>query len=351
MVASWEVFPQLPSDLRAIGKELYDKATDATYDVADSILTTLQHLGRAKGDPAALQRGETMIRVDVKSQVTQARTSLAAALDGFNRSGYWQGSGSNAFFDYTPRLCNAIATLETNCVNTADAIAAYRAGIMDLWETVIRETSAAVGKTIAALTQKTKKDLVVNIINAWVSWAGNLWAAYIHIDEAGYKALDKIGQVLAAPAGLVNIKGENNQHYDGPVGYQLPMPTDVSLSPDWSAHDVKQRWVLKGGASVAIEFEPFNKLVQAVRDNGNFWNGASKRQIDAWLAMPSSAFSVIGGSFYDTLSQVLSRDYLTYLYSDMRMDNLANLMDEVGNAYGQTDAHAGRLIREYITNE
>jgi hypothetical protein len=317
MVASWEVFPQLPPDLRAIGKDLYDKATDATYEVAESILTTLVHLGKAKGDPAALQRGETMIRVDVKSQVTQAKTSLAAALDGFNRSGYWQGSGSNAFFDYTPRLLNAMTTLETNCTNTADAIAAYRAGIMDLWETVIKETSAAVGKTIGALGQKTKKDLVINIINAWVGWAGNLWAAYIHIDEAGYKALDKIGQVLAAPGGLVNIKGESNLHYDGPAGYQLPMPTDVSLSPDWSAHDVKQRWELKGGASVAIEFEPFNRLVQTIRDNGTFWNTASKKQLDAWFAMPADAFSVVGGSFYDTLSQALSRDYVNIQVRDV----------------------------------
>jgi uncharacterized protein YukE len=351
---STDVIPGLPDDLRPIGQQFYDKATDATYDVAQAILSTLQNLGKAKGDPAALQTGETKIRVDVKTQVTQAITDLNAALDGFNRNGAWKGSGANAFFDYTPRLVSAMQTLEGNCTSTADAIASYRAGLMDLWQEVIKETSNAVGQTLGALADndpKKRAATVVNIVNAWVGWAGNLWAAYVKIDEAGYQAMDKIGAVLNAHSGLVDVKGQDNEHYDGPVGYQLPMPTDVSLSVDWTDQQVKDHWQLDGSSSVGIEFEPFMTFVQALRDNGDHWNQAYKLQIQAWLAMPESAFSVVGGKFYAELSQALTQDYLTYLYSDERMDMLANLMDKVADAYGQTDAHHGQLIREYLANE
>ncbi len=352
MTLSSDVFPGLPPDLRDIGKSLYHNAVDATYDVADAILDTLKNLGQAKGDPEALQKGETMIRVDVKSQITQAKTNLQASLDGFNRFGGWQGSAANAFMDYTPRLIAAITTLETSCETTADAIAAFRAGLMEIWATVISETSKAVGQTIGALSdKKNKAKLVVNIINAWVSWAGNLWAAYVKLDEAKYKALDKIGQALSAPPGLVTVKGRNDLHYDGPTGFQLPMPTEVSLDPNWSTDAIRQRWQIKPGASVEVQTEPFKKLIQGLRDNGDFWNAAYKKQIDAWFAMPQKAFSIIGGPFYEKLSSVLARDYITYLYSDQRMEHLANLMDEVRTSYGQTDAHAGTLFREYIANE
>jgi hypothetical protein len=267
----------------------------------------------------------------------ETRTNLEASLDGFNRFGGWQGTTAIAFMDYTPRLIAAITTLETSCETTADAIAAYRSGLMEIWSTVITETSSAVAKTIGAPGEKDKDKKakqVVNIINAWVSWAGNLWAAYIKLDEANYKALDKIGQALAAPAGLVNVKGRNDTHYDGPSGFQLPMPTDVSLTPDWRPDEVRQRWQLKPGASVEVQMEPFKKLIQGLRDNGDFWNAAYKKQIEAWLAMPPKAFSVIGGSFYESLSKVLARDYITYLYSD-----------PAHGTSGQPDGHGAQRVR------
>jgi len=349
-----EILPTVPPDLRPILSDLYDQATSVTRDIGHRIADEAREIAKMKGDPAALERGIEMIRIDVRSEITQARTELSMGLDGFNRSGAWEGSGANAFFDYVPRLQTAMTTLEQNCETTADAIAAIRAGIMDIWGSLIKETSATLAKTIGAISIKDdtiRADTVLGIIVDWVGFAGRLAAEFIKLDEQTYKALDKIGQAAHAPEGLDSVAGSSFKEYTGPSGFMLPMPTGVSLTPDWSAADVRAHWKLRGGASVSIQMEPYRKLVHTIRDNGRFWNAAAQKHIQAWQAMPAPAFSVFGGRFYQRLCDVMSRDYVTYFYSDERLNQLANLLDEVGAAYHQTDDESSTLIRDYLATD
>lgn len=90
MTSRWDVIPNLPSDLQPVAENLYENVVEAVETFSalpERVLNTLSYLGKARGDPEALQRGETLIRVGVKSEITQAKTQLQAALDGFNQRG------------------------------------------------------------------------------------------------------------------------------------------------------------------------------------------------------------------------------------------------------------------------
>jgi uncharacterized protein YukE len=349
-----EVFNGMPSDIAGHAHDLFNNAVTAegflSSAISNGILETLNTIRRLKGNPQALHDGESIIRSEVKTHVTEAKSALKAGLDGFNSGGAWEGSSANAFFDYTPRLLSAIGTMEQRCEGIANSIAAIRDGIAAMWKDVIDATLKAAEGSAAALNGKNAGDVVAGIATAWTGGIRGLISAFFALYDVRFQAMDTLNSAAANTTDLTNVAARSYKEYDGPAGYQLPMPTEVSLSPDWTTNDLKSHWRLKTGDQFQVQLEPLHALEQTVRANGDFWTSADRALTRAWFAMPPDAFSIAAKDYYTRLCDVLATDSITYSFADGRMDQLGNLLGQVGTAYGDSDAHATRLTRDYLRN-
>lgn len=368
----------LPPDLKSRGWSIQQQIYEyVDFDDLNGLLRTLQTLAKVHGDPDRLSAGEDILRREVKSALIQARDDLEEGLDGFHRNQAWSGTAANAFFDYSGRLVKAVDAVSESPTKIADAIQDYRTALNQLWQSILMKTSEVLSDIVdafnqidtgaGAMTSEEEKDEAKKkkAQTALIGFSGfakalikaGMSALLIAADYEQKKAdvLAKLADAEEPPKGLNDIAGPSTPnealHHTGPTGLQLPMPTGVSLSPDWSSSDVKDgRWVPKGEVKLALG--PLMAFVKQLRANGAHWNKALAHQEEAFMTLTPEAFSVLGAKFYERLGAVMGRDHNLYFHSDDRLDALATLLSRVGQAYGARDEEGREQIdRAYYKTE
>jgi hypothetical protein len=374
-VSAYDLIPTLPGDYQPAVKYLWDVVFDVTSEGAQKVLAAARDLAKVKGNPDKLLGGATILKVDVAGAISQARGDIERGNASFSTA--WIGRGAEAFANYVPILTGAIQVVENNAIATADAVNHFALAVKELWNSIILATIDFGQKVVEAINaapgdddKKKKKNAfgsVMAIVGSFVSYAREIVAALMTLDIEKYHAFDKLNAALKPPGELVDVgggpSGRAAMHYVGPTGLQLPMPNETSVDPDWNATEIKDRWKPKsehspafsqvpGGRGVAIDTGMMQELINVFRNNGQYWDRAQNRQIDATLNyFHPDNFGFAGKDFYAKLQTVLTRDYILYLHSDERMDALGNLLDRINEAYGANDQQSSNVLREYITNK
>jgi len=371
-----DVIPTLPGDQQPGVQYLWDVVFDVSFDAAQKVLQAARELAKVKGNPEKLLAGATILKVDVAGAISGARGDIERGNASFSTA--WIGRGAEAFANYVPILTGAIQVVENNAIATADAVNHFALAVKELWNSILLATIDFGHKVVAAINaapgdddKKKKKNAtgsVMAIVESFVAYAREIVAALMKLDIEKYHAFDKLNTALKPPGELVDVgggpsSGRAAMHYVGPTGRQLPMPNETSVHPGWDATEIKDRWKPKsehspafsqvpGGRGVAIDTGMMQELINVFRNNGQHWDRALERQIDASLNyFHPDNFGFAGKDFYAKLQTVLTRDYILYLHSDERMDALGNLLDRINEAYGANDQQSSNVLREYITNK
>jgi hypothetical protein len=375
-ISAYKFIPTLPTDYQPAVQYLWDAATDVASGLGQKVLKAAGDLAKAKGDPDKLLAGATILKVDVAGAVGQARGAIERGNASFTTA--WIGRGAEAFANYVPLLTAAIKAVEDSAIATADAVNHFALALKELWNSIILATIDFGKQVVGAINAapgdddgKKKKNAfgsVMVIIESFVGFARDIVAALMKIDIEKYHAFDKLSAAAKTPSDLVDVgggptSGRAAMHYMGPTGWQLPVPNATAVDPDWDPTQIKDRWKPKsehspafsqvpGGRGVEIDTQMMQELIDVFRKNGEHWNRALTRQIDATLNnFHPDSFGFAGKDFHARLQKVLIRDYILYLHSDARMDALGDLLDRINEAYGASDQQSSNVLREYITNE
>jgi hypothetical protein len=373
-----DIIPGLPDDYQPVVQYVLDLIVDFGSDATQPFLKAVGDLGKSKGNWAKLDGGVQLLSVDVAGAITEARNAIERGNASFASA--WVGRGAESFAAYVQLLINAIKSVETSATTTAAAVALFRQALHQLWSDILKATiklgtdiltqinSAAPGESDQGKKKKAAKGGVVALITVFVSWGADILSALLAIDREKFLAYDKLREAAKVPDGVKDIGPSNiptgaaARHWDGPSGYQLPMPNGTAADPAWNQQQVKDHWkpksvasptfsAVEGGRGVAVDTEMMQELINVFRGNGIYWTKAVNAQAKAQVAhFTSDAFGFAGKDFRAQLQPVLIRDYLLYIGSDGRMDALGGLLDKINEAYGHDDKVSSQVMSQYLTN-